>query len=30
VLVWTRRPPRVAALDAPGTVLGWIPLPRGG
>src|SRR4051812_373143 len=26
VVVWTRRPPRVSALDASGTVLGWIPL----
>jgi len=28
VVVWTRRPPRASALDASGTVLGWIPLAR--
>jgi hypothetical protein len=30
VVVWTRRTPRVAALDASGTVLGWIPVGRSG
>jgi hypothetical protein len=28
VVVWTRRPPRVTALDAAGTVLGDIPVAR--
>jgi hypothetical protein len=28
VVVWTREPPGVAALDAAGTVLGPVPLPR--